>query len=123
MFDYWKTLKWPIIVWVALDVVYDIFGEVWPAFSTRVESQAFILTTLLGILIAFWAGSAVKSVGGTMMNSVESGCIVGLAGGLPVLLIEGAIDMHWESAGVITLHLVLLSIFVAIIAYGWNRQS
>ncbi|MBI3841297.1 MAG: hypothetical protein HY297_05040 [Thaumarchaeota archaeon] len=123
MFAYWKTLQWPIIIWVALDVVYDIFGEVWPAFSSTTESYAFLLTTLLGILLAFWTGTAVKAAAGTMMNALESGCIVGLAGGIPVLVLEGGLGGHLESAGVITLHLVLLSIFVALIGYGWTRQS
>lgn len=84
---YWEALKWPILSWVAVDVVILL--------SSYAEGITEMLTpaALSPILVAFgiWAGYRIVEFGGNYLSAIVAGLIVGAVCGVLIYVGLGGI--------------------------------
>lgn len=84
-----KAVTWPVIVWVVTIVLFRLAALAYPAAGSQFTGNFYPIATTLGLLLAVWAGVSVKSAKGTYQEAIIGGVIVGLACGIPGIIIFG----------------------------------
>ncbi len=84
-----EAVTWPVIVWVVAIVLFRLGALVYPAVGSQFIGNFYPIATTLGLLLAVWAGFSVKASKGTYQEAIVAGVIVGLACGIPGIIIFG----------------------------------
>jgi hypothetical protein len=84
-----KLVMWPVIVWVVAIVLFRIAALAYPAAGSQFIANFYPIATTLGLLLAVWVGFSVKAGKGTYQEAIVGGAIVGLACGIPGIIIFG----------------------------------
>jgi hypothetical protein len=84
-----KAVTWPVIVWVIAIVLFRLAALIYPPAGSQFTSNFYPIATTLGLLLAVWAGFAVKAAKGTYQEAIVAGVIVGLACAIPGIIIFG----------------------------------
>ncbi len=84
-----KLVMWPVIVWVVTIVLFRLAALVYPAAGSQFIGNFYPIATTLGLLLAVWVGFSVKAGKGTYQEAIIGGAIVGLACGIPGIIIFG----------------------------------
>lgn len=82
-----KAVMFPAFVWLVTIVLFRIAGLVYPPAQSQFTQNLYSIATTLGLALAILAGFAVKDAKGTYQEAILGGLIVGLACGLPALLV------------------------------------
>jgi len=84
-----KAVTWPVIVWVVTIVLFRLGALVYPAAGSQFTGNFYPIATTLGLLLAIWAGFSVKASKGVYQEAIVAGVCVGLACGIPGVIIFG----------------------------------
>ena len=110
-----KATMWPAIVWIVIDVLLRVGIAVDPTTAEAFPNYLVDPWTIgITLALALWAGAAVKKAKGKLYEALVGGVLVGLACGIPSLLLFGA------STGFI-IDIVLFSLAVA--WGGWGLKE
>lgn len=85
--NYGRALKWPVIGWIVVDVVFLILGYI------KGVSELFTPPAVAPLLLAFgvWAGYKTIQFNGKFLDSVISGIVVGAVCGILIIVGDGFI--------------------------------
>lgn len=86
---YSNALKWPVIGWVIVDVVFLLASFVSPGVSAMLTPAA--LAPLL-LLFGLWAGYKIVEFGGNFGSVIVAGLVVGLVCAFLIVIGFGAIN-------------------------------
>ncbi len=75
MADYIRALKWPVLTWIVLDVLYYVVGKVYaPAGQLFTPDIAAITAIVFGI----WGGSKIVEFKGKYLDAFGAGVVLGV---------------------------------------------
>jgi len=83
------AVTWPAVVWIAVVVLFRIAALAYPPAGNDFLNHIYPISTTLGLLLAIWAGAGVKMAKGNHLEAILAGIIVGLAFGVPGVIIFG----------------------------------
>ena len=86
-----RAVMWPVIVWVVTIVLFRLAALVDPAAGSQFTGNFYPIATTLGLLLAVWAGFSVKTSKGSYQEAIVGGVVVGLACGIPGIIIFGLV--------------------------------
>jgi hypothetical protein len=82
-----KAVMWPAFVWVVTIVLFRVAGLAYPPAESQFTQNLYSIATTLGLVLAIWAGFAVKEAKGTYQEAIIGGLFVGLACGVPAVIV------------------------------------
>lgn len=82
-----RAIMWPGFVWVVTIVLFRIAGLVYSTAQSQFTQNLYPIATTLGLLLAIWAGFAVREAKGTYQEAILGGLLVGLACGIPAVIV------------------------------------
>ena len=110
-----KAAMWPAIVWVIIDILLKVAFTIDPTAGEAFPNYLVDPWTIgITLALALWAGAAIKRAKGQLYEALAGGVLVGLACGVPTLLLFGG------STGFI-IDIVLFSFAVA--WGGWGLRE
>jgi hypothetical protein len=84
-----KGVMWPCIVWIVTEILFRIAALANQAAGAQFEANAYSVATVIGLALGIWAGFSVKEVRGTDKEAIVGGVLVGLACGIPAVILFG----------------------------------
>ena len=84
-----KAVMWPAIVWIVTEILFRIAALANQAAGAQFQANIYSLSSTIGLALGIWAGASVKEAKGTYQEAIAGGVIVGLACGIPAIILFG----------------------------------
>ena len=110
-----QGVMWPAVVWVVTLILFRIGQLVNQSAGSQFNGNLYPITTTIGLALAIWTGIAVKENKGTYLEAMVAGIILGLACGIPAIILFGVGFVGFA---------INITIFSFAVAWaGWNFKS
>jgi hypothetical protein len=110
-----KGVMWPAIVWIVTLILFRIGQLVNQSAGSQFNGNLYPIATTIGLALAIWTGIAVKENKGTYLEAMVAGIILGLACGIPAIILFGVGFVGFAFN---------ITIFSFAVAWaGWNFKS
>ena len=107
-----QGVTWPAIVWVITLILFRIGQLVNQQAGSQFTSNLYPIATTIGLVLAVWTGMAVKEEKGSYLDAMLGGIILGLACGIPAIILFGTAFLGFA---------INITIFSLAVAWaGWN---
>ncbi len=102
MADYMRVLKWPVIGWVVVDLIFLAMVLV-----SRGTAGMLTPASLSPLLLGFgaWAGYKMVDLGGKFYDGIVAGVVVGVVCGVLTLVLLAVLGMMAEAVPEFTFNL------------------
>jgi len=84
-----KSVVWPAIVWVVTLILFRIAALANQSAGAQFGGNLYPIATTIGLALGIWAGVAVKQTKGTYQEAIVVGVVLGLACGIPAIILFG----------------------------------
>ena len=107
-----KGVMWPGIVWIVTLILFRIAQLVNSSAGARFVGDLYPIATRIGLVLGVWTGIAVKESKGTYLEAMVGGIILGLACGVPAIILFGL--------GMVGFAINMVIFSLAVAWAGWN---
>ena len=84
-----KGVMWPANVWIVTLILFRIAQLVNSSAGGQFGGNLYPIATTIGLALGVWTGIAVKEAKGTYLEAMVGGIILGLACGIPAIILFG----------------------------------
>lgn len=110
-----EGVTWPAIVWIVALILFRIAQLIDQPAGAQFTANLYPIATTLGLALGIWTGIAVKEAKGTYIEAMVAGIILGLACGIPAIILFGTGFVGFA---------INMTIFSFAVAWaGWNFKS
>ncbi len=110
-----QGVTWPAIVWIVTLILFRIAQLAYPPAGSQFNENLYPIATTIGLALAIWAGIATKENKGTYLDAMIAGIILGLACGIPAIILFGA--------GFVGFAMIMTIFSFAVAWAGWNFRT
>jgi len=84
-----KAVMWPAIAWIVAEILFRIAALANQAAGAQFEANIYFVSSTIGLALGVWAGASVKDAKGSYQEAIAGGVVVGLACGIPAIILFG----------------------------------
>lgn len=108
-------VTWPAIAWIVTMILFRIGQLANQSAGAQFNGNLYPIATTIGLALGVWTGLAVRDAKGTYLEAIIAGIILGLACGIPAIILFGLGFIGFA---------INITIFSLAVAWaGWNFRT